>query len=154
MRRNRLAVATTFLVSVALLGCGDDGSTVDLSEDLSGVWSFSDSLLNWPATRPPTPCRVMRGTLTITQVGTTLTGSLTDENQCLVVDTTNVGDRAGPITLGSVIDDQVTFEVAFCEFEATTSGSPPTLMSGEEVCLLHLGGTDSVFYSGPWQATR
>ena len=119
MRRNRLSPITAFLVSVALLGCG---SGVDPSGELSGTWNFSDSLLNWPSTRPPSPCRVMLGTLTITQVGTTLTGSLTDENKCLVVDTTNVGDRAGPVTLGTVIDGQVSFKVAFCEFEATTSG--------------------------------
>ena len=153
MRRNRLAVATSFLVSVALLGCGDDGSTVDLSEDLSGVWSFSDSLLNWPSFRSPS-CTSGSGTLTISQVGTTLTGSLTDDTRCLVTDTTNLGDRAGSITLGAVVGGQVSFEVAFCEYQAATSGSPPTLMSGTEVCLLHLGGTDSVFYDGPWQATR
>ena len=153
MRRNRWAVATTFLVSVALLGCGGDGSSVDPNEDLSGLWSFSDSLLNWGRGKT---CTTGRGTLTITQqTGATFGGSLTDETTCLVIDTTNIGVRAGPISVGTISGSQVSFEVAFCEYVATTSdGDPPTQMIGTETCILHFGSTDSSFSNSDWQATR
>ncbi len=154
MRRTRLAVATTFLVSVALLGCGDGGSSsVDPSEDLSGVWSFSDSLLNWGRGKT---CTTGLGTITIKQTGATLSGTLTDETTSLVIDTTNVGVRAGPISVGTVSGSQVSFEVAFCEYVATTSvGDPPTQMIGTETCILHYGTrNDSSFSNSDGQATR
>jgi hypothetical protein len=150
MRRNLLAV---FLLVMFVLGCSDDdGSPTGQTMNLSGVWAFTDSLLNWGGRTPQ--CTSGRGVLTLTQAGTSLTGSLTDETGCLT-DSTNLGSRAGQIVAGTVSANQVSFEVAFCQYVATTSGGdPPARMTGTETCLLHLGGTDSVFYGGDWQASR
>ncbi len=141
-----------FLIVAAFLACGDQGPTDSQALDLSGTWSFTDSLLNWGRGKT---CTSGRGTLTITQAGATFTGSLTDETTCLIIDTTNLGLRAGAISNGTISGSQVSFEVAFCKYVGTTSdGNPPTQMTGTETCILHWGSTDSSQIDADWQVSR
>ena len=153
--RQSVISSSIIVAALAPLACGGDEGPTNASQamDLTGTWNFTDSLLNWSSFRTKT-CTSGRGVLTITQTGTTFSGSLTDDTGC-IADTTGLGLRAGPISAGVISGDQVSFEVAFCKYVATTSGgSPPTRMTGTETCLLHYGITDSTTYDGDWQASR
>ncbi len=149
--RQATALSTILLpILLIAVACGDNGP--DSAQQLTGTWSFTDSLLNWSSFRSKT-CTSGSGTLTITQSGNILTGSLTDETAC-IADTSGLGLREGSISNGTVTGNQVSFEVSFCRYGATTSGDPPTMMTGTETCVLHYGVTDSAMYDGDWHASR
>ncbi len=144
----RLTALTPVLLLCLACACSD--STGGGSPDLSGTWSYSDSIST--TVGAVINCS-SSGTATLTQSGTTLTGTIvTTQGRCTDAFGTSI-DNTGTLELagGQIDGDQVSFQLPFCQLSGTISGS--NSMSGSESCTLAIGGQVSAF-TGTWQASR
>ncbi len=148
----RLTALTPVLLLCLACGCGD--STGGGSPDLSGTWSYSDSI---SSTEGAVVDCSSSGTATLTQSGTTLTGTIvtTQGQGTCTASNTSSEYKIGTLELsgGQVDGDQVSFsfQVPFCQLSGTISGS--NSMSGSESCTLAIGAQVLAF-TGTWQASR
>ena len=142
----------TVLTPVLLLGlaCGCSDSTGGGSPDLSGTWNYSDSISTTVGV--VVDC-TSSGTATLTQSGTTLTGTIvTTQGKCTFgVNTSSPYTGTLELSGGQIDGDQVSFLVPFCQLSGTISGS--NSMSGSESCTLAIGG-QPFDLTGTWQASR
>ena len=146
----RLTALTPVLLLSLACGCSD--STGGGSPDLSGTWSYSDSI---SSTAGAVVDCSLSGTATLTQSGTTLTGTIvTTQGRCTdafgaSIDNTGTLELAG----GQIDGDQVSFsfQVPICQLSGTISGS--NSMSGSESCTRAIGAQVLAF-TGTWQASR
>ncbi len=144
----RLTALTPVLLLSLACGCSD--STGGGSPDLTGTWSYSDSISTTVGAF--VDC-TSSGTATLTQSGTTLTGTIvTTQGRCTLSANTFT-DYTGTLELsgGQINGDQVSFQVPSCLLSGTISGS--NSMSGSESCTLAIGG-QAFALTGTWQASR
>lgn len=134
------------LVLLSCLACG--GSTGP--GDLSGTWNYTDNIT--------TPVGAVvncssSGTATLTQSGTTLTGTIvTTQGTCTDAFGSSINNTGTLDLSGGQIDgDQVSFQLPFCLLSGTISDS--NSMSGSESCTRAIGG-QALTLTGTWQATR
>ncbi len=142
----------TVLTPVPLLGlaCGCSDSTGGGSPDLTGTWSYSDSISTTVGT--VVNC-TSSGTATLTQSGTTLTGTIvTTQGKCTDAAGASIGNTGTlELSAGQINGDQVSFQVPFCQLSGTISGA--NSMSGSESCTLPIG-IQALAFTGTWQASR
>ena len=136
-------------VSGTVLACADGGATgSNPAADISGNWTWDETLSDQPN---QIDC-ADQGTFTITQTGSTFTGSIDQTGSC----TTPAGpvDLTGtrPMNGGQVSGANVSFQEAAanpCLYQGTLLGDPPLSASGTVSCVgqgLNLTGT--------WSMTR
>ncbi len=146
----RRTLTMPFALLLAACG-GSDGTGPNETTSIAGNWTFSDQI---SAASVGISC-TSAGTATIAQSGSTFTGNV-NATQGLCTDSFgNTLDNSGTnaVSGGQINGNQVTFQVPFCQFTGTISGSPANQMSGTETCTIAVSG-QSVTFTGTWQASR
>ena len=156
MHRRALKTQVAALAVALAIGCGGDDTTAPESIlQIGGAWStFSDGISSSAAGNS---CPGS-GTMQIVQTGSNYTGTVVTTTGAGSVCTDSFGttlDNSGTfaITGGAITGSQVTFQVPFCSFTGSISGSPPNAISGTETCTLDVSG-QSLTFTGTWQASR
>lgn len=133
---------------VALAGCGDSGPSGPQIPDLSGApWTFSSSM---SASQFGISCNAT-GTATFSQSGSTFTGTVAQDGSCSGPGGTIDNSGTSQITGGQIDGNQLSFQVPFCSYSGTISGS--NQMSGTSQCSIQEQGV-TVNFTGQWQASR
>ncbi|HKP30177.1 MAG TPA: hypothetical protein VJU15_12275 [Gemmatimonadales bacterium] len=142
----------SLLLLAVLVACGGDSSTEpDGPLSIGGTWNFSDQIT---ASSVGVSCS-SAGTGTLTQSGSTFTGSV---NVTVGICSDGLGNQVdntglSQVTGGQVNGNQVSFQMPFCQFTGTISGSPANQMGGTETCTIAVSG-QQVTFTGSWQASR
>lgn len=123
--------ALAAISAVGILACG--GSTAPAVLDVSGTWSYSDSVT---AVAQNVTC-LMQGTLVIDQTGAKLIGPEHFSGSCKYVGGATEGHVGDGTMVGSVDGSQVSFtmhQASLCDFNGSISGNPPNRMAGSVTC--------------------
>ena len=132
------------MMALGLAGCGSDSGTDGPSPvPVSGTWGWSQFVQGGGAS-----CGE-GGTLTLTQSGSQLGGSLSARGACetpgLAVDFL----RSGDVTSGTVDGAHLTFTIGVCHYDGTAVGNPVTQAGGTATCTGLPGTTGALV--GTWE---
>lgn len=141
--------SATFLV-VASLGAACQAGTDSNTADVSGSWTFTETLED----RAHGITCADTGTYEITQMGDRFSGLYGQSGVCRTpsgpVDNADSGTVQGGRVIGRTIRFMVT---ANCEYEGSVSGMPATALAGRGVCVLR-DVDRTLNFLGTWRATR
>jgi hypothetical protein len=138
----------TLAVLLAAAGCdaGTDPNTVDVS----GHWTFRETLEDVAHGISCTDS----GSYDIAQVGDKFSGAYYQRGACITPTGTVDNTDSGTVHAGRVIGRTLRFMVtANCDYEGSASGMPATALEGRGACVLQ-DVNRTLNFSGIWRATR
>lgn len=138
----------TLAVLLAAAGCdaGTDPNTVDVS----GHWTFRETLEDVAHGISCTDS----GSYDIAQVGDKFSGAYYQRGACITPTGTVDNTDSGTVHAGRVIGRTLRFMVtANCDYEGSASGMPATALEGRGACVLQ-DVNRTLNFSGTWRATR
>jgi len=141
---------TRAILLFLLIGAACDAGTDPNTADVSGRWTFTETLEDVPHGISCTDS----GSYDITQVGDTFSGLYYQRGACITPTGTVDNTDSGTVHAGRVIGRTVRFMVtANCDYEGSADGEPATTLAGRGVCILQ-DVDRTLNFSGRWQATR
>jgi len=136
--------------SVALVACsGSDTTAPGSSTGVNGTWQFQELLSN--ASLGLTCAD--SASIVLTQGGQAFTGTYAQTGVCSQGGQTGPNDGNGSVTNGVISGDSVAFNEDICLYTGTTTGSPPTHMTGTVDCPDTSTG-QLIDITGTWIMTR
>lgn len=137
-------------LAILLLAAGCEAGTDANTADVSGHWTFTETLADAVHGISCTDS----GTYDIAQVGDTFSGAYYQRGACVTPTGTVDNTDSGTVQSGRVIGHTLRFMVtANCDYEGSVSGMPATALAGRGVCVLQ-DVNRTLNFSGNWQATR
>ncbi len=132
-------------LALLLASCGEY-TTTSPAPDISGSWRYSQVVQGGGTTCGD------GGTLTITQNGERLSGSLTGRGGCQSQSVAIDYLRQDALLNGEIARSAVAFEAGACRYQGTAVGNPVTQAGGSATCS-NLASTGLVV-SGSWELLR
>lgn len=143
--RTRLIGLLLLMTSATVLACGDAVGP----EDIAGVWNYSETTTD--AVHSISCSNT--GTINITAAGSGFTGTFNQTGVCTGPGGALDNSGSGNVSGGQVSGKNVSFQVPFCQYQGSFSGSPPNRMTGTSSCTIQEAG-EAFNFSGTWQASR
>jgi len=141
---------TRAILLTLLTGAGCDAGIDPNTADVSGRWTFTETLEDVAHGISCTDS----GSYDITQVGDTFSGVYYQRGACITPTGTVDNTDSGTVHAGRVIGRTVRFMVtANCDYEGSANGVPATTLAGRGVCVLQ-DVDRTLSFSGTWQARR
>ena len=116
------------MMTLGLAGCGSDSTDGPSPLPVAGAWRFSQFVQGGGA-----QCGE-GGTLTLTQSGNRLAGSLSARGACETPSIAVDFVRNGDVTGGLIGGTHVAFTIGVCRYDGTVVGDPPTQAGGTATC--------------------
>jgi hypothetical protein len=138
-------IAVAAVLAVCLPACGANVSSPS-ALPVGGAWAYQQVVDGGGA-----QCGE-GGHVTLTQAGTTLSGSFSARGGCDTASAALDFLRSGGVEAGAVDGTSVRFTLGVCRYEGTAVGEPVSQIGGSVRCA-GLPGTDGALL-GSWEMTR